>query len=61
VKRGECGHTVTLDDLSRADREEIERFKDFLSLVHTGKSQPDAYADLYGEVVFEAPAVPEKP
>lgn len=42
------------DKLSEHDRAEMEKFERLLHLVHDGKSQKDAHAEVYGEVVFDA-------
>jgi hypothetical protein len=53
VKR-ECLHGR--GELSEHDRAELEKFEDFLWEVKAGKSQADAYRDVYGETVFDAAA-----
>lgn len=40
--------------ITAEDRRELETFATFVRAVHEGKPQAQAYAELYGEVVFDA-------
>lgn len=46
---------------TNSDRREIARFKDFLRSVADGKSEREAYAEKYGEVIFEAEGTSDEP
>jgi hypothetical protein len=43
-------------EVSEPDLAELEKLERFLYLVKDGKTQVEAYAEVYGEVVFDASA-----
>lgn len=48
------GCLLEVADVSAHDREELLKFEQFIKAKASGKTEREAYAEVYGEVVFDA-------